>query len=94
MFGFVFWVLILGLSVVEVWCLCSVYGFLYLEIWGFGWRWVSTKIWGFRGSFGTEEEEQTSSTIAHKTEKEKELTSRNRVVCLQAIGLRDMKAEV
>ncbi|KAL4614086.1 hypothetical protein ACB092_07G029800 [Castanea dentata] len=38
MFGFVFWVLILGLSVVEVWCLCSVYGFLYLEIWGFGWN--------------------------------------------------------
>ena len=31
MFGFVFWVLILGLSVVEVWCLCSVCGF-----WRFG----------------------------------------------------------
>ena len=94
MFGFVFWVLILGLSVVEVWCLCSVYGFSYLEIWVFGWRWVSTKIWGFRGSFGTKEEEQTLSTIAHKTEKEKELTSRNQVGCLQAMGLRDIKAKV
>ena len=52
------------------------------------------KIWGFRGSFGTKEEEQTSSIIAHKTEKEKELTSRNQVGYLQAMGLRDIEAEV
>ena len=61
---------------------------------GFWWRWDSTKIWGFRGSFGTQKEEQISSTIAHKTENEKELTSRNRVGCLQAMGLGDMEAEV
>ena len=42
---------------------------------GVWWRWVSTKIWVFRGSFETEEEEQISYTIAHKSKKEKELTS-------------------
>ena len=35
MFGFVFWVLILGLSVVEVWCLGSVYGLFVFGDLGF-----------------------------------------------------------
>ena len=35
MFGFVFWVLILGLSVVEIWCHCSVYGLFVFGDLGF-----------------------------------------------------------